>query len=217
MKPCQKLIRLQRVACKNVKYLQEIGRDASGIVSVRDRNIAVSFIVIEALNTWTNFSKTFYLSCRFGARYPNGSSVTCAALFTDFNQAIGEAILFYHPNYGPGQSGMWRRRDEPTWHDTSVILQLAHLHNWSNISDVQAAFSTGTRVFSDLPVFRNYFAHRNQGTMRAAQAIAPNYVISTALRPTEILLARPNGRPDSLIVEWLIDIETVIQFLCDPL
>ena len=217
MKPSRKLIRLQRTACKRIKHLQKAARDVPQIVSPRERNIAVSCIAIEALNTWANFSRTFYLSCRLGACFPNGNSITCTVAFIDFNQAIGEAILQYHPNRLPAQNGQWNRRDEPTWHDTTVILQLAQLQSWSNISDVQAALSTGTRAFIDLPVFRNYFAHRNQGTMHAAQGVARNYVISTSRLPIDILLTRPNGRPESLIVEWLNDIETVIEFLCNPL
>lgn len=217
MIPRRKLGRLQKTACKRIRRLSNIATDIPTFMSCHEKNVAVSFVVIESLNSWGNFLRSFYLSCRIGTCFRNGDPVTCANTFTDFNQAIGDAILLDHHNWQPHQNGIWHRRQEPSWHDPNLILRLAQQQGWSNLPDIQAALSTGTQALSDLPIFRNYFAHRNQGTAYAARSVASNYVISTSNSPVEILLTRPYQRPNPLIVEWLIDMENVIEFLCDPL
>jgi len=72
-----------------------------------------------------------------------------------------------------------------------------------------------SRVYLDLPVFRKYFAHRNEMTMRAAISLAiPNSVPANA-RPSVILLSTPAGRYQPLLVEWLDDLILAAEYLCD--
>ena len=93
-------------------------------------------------------------------------------------------------------------------------MQGCQLINASNISDVQAAFSSGTRVFLDLPVFRNYFAHRNYQTEEAAMNAAAQYGIPVTLPPHQILFEKPIGRPQGLIHDWIDDMVFTVEYLC---
>jgi hypothetical protein len=55
-----------------------------------------------------------------------------------------------------------------------------------------------SRVFLDLPVFRNYFAHRNEQTKKAAVDPATFNSVPANPRPSVILLSTPAGRYRSL-------------------
>jgi hypothetical protein len=70
-------------------------------------------------------------------------------------------------------------------------------------------------VFLDLPVARNFYAHRNQGTEEAAQLIAPFYGIPSNLRVTKLLFSNPLRRPQPLIFEWIDEIKITADFLCE--
>jgi hypothetical protein len=111
--------------------------------------------------------------------------------------------------------GSWHRRDEPAWHDPNILLTLANDVGASNLSDVRSAISGGFTVFSDLPVFRNFYAHRNPRSLRAAADLAPSYGIAASLRPTQILLSRPPSSPQLLIHEWFDELLFNVEFLCD--
>lgn len=171
-------------------------------------------ITIEALNTWANFVRAYYLSLVLGCRLERGARATLGINFPDFNAAIGHAVLWWNPKAVAGAGGLWDRRDEPPWHDPNTLLRLCQGLHASNLTDVQAAFSLGTRVFYDLPAFRNYFAHRNQDTQRSAQNLAPLHGIPATRRPAEILLTRGVGRPYPLLFDWLHEIEVVVELLC---
>jgi hypothetical protein len=83
-----------------------------------------------------------------------------------------------------------------------------------NKQDVEAALSIQTRVLIDLPVFRNFFAHRNRGTREATQHVSPRYGIRPRPRPDEMLRSRALGRPQPLIQDWLDDLSTMCELLC---
>ncbi len=104
--------------------------------------------------------------------------------------------------------------DEPRWHKANTLLDLSSDLKYSNESDVRAAMGIPTRVFSDLPVFRHFFAHRSERTAGPALMLAPTNGVSAALRPTEVLLSRGLGRHQPLLADWLDDMWTVIDDLC---
>lgn len=178
-----------------------------------DAEAAISFVTIEILNSWVNFIRAYYLSCAFSAVSVTGTRITAASRMTE-NQAIGCAVHRWKPHAQPKADGSWNRRDEPNWHDPNIFIPICHTVAFSNVSDIEAAFSTGERTFDDLPVFRNYFAHRNWRTELAARNRAPLYGIPSSMRPSQILLARPLGRPQPLIFDWIDHLSFTGEFLC---
>lgn len=182
----------------------------------QESEACLSYVTIEVLNTWVNFSRAFYLSLILHPRTASSNQrIIVGTPGLNFDQAVGLAIRIYRLHAVPGASGVWHRRDEPTWHDPNVFMRVCNNIGCSNMPDINAAFSFGTRVFNDLPVFRNFYAHRNLQTEYAAKQLAPQYGIPATFRPSQILLARPLRRPQSLIFEWIDDIIFTIEYLCD--
>jgi hypothetical protein len=85
----------------------------------------------------------------------------------------------------------------------------------SSLADVQATFSLGYTVFRDLPVCRNFFAHRNRDTENAAMNLALRYGIAGSPRPAKMLLSFPYGGTEPLLLKWLHEIEFTVQYLCN--
>ena len=181
----------------------------------RERERKISFAVINLQNAWTNFVRAFYLSCVFGARTKSAVRVRPSSVFPDANAAIGFAIRLFRPHASPNTFGQWHRRDEPVWHDPATLLRLSTNLGLQNDGKIQAAFSLNLYVFSDLPVVRNFFAHRNQSTEQAAQMASQHYGIISSLRPSRMLAANPLRRPQCLMLEWLDELRITADFLCD--
>lgn len=185
----------------------------SGLPS-RQAKHAMAYVTIELLNFWSAFSRFYALSCIMSPRRVNGGRVKVTTVGLDFNGVIGLAMRRHKKNPTPRSDGSWHRRDEPPWHDTKVLINCCADLGCSHLSDVQAAVSLQSRVFEDLPVFRNFFAHRNMGTAEAARAIAPQYSIPGHRHPLQILASQPKARPVPLLVDWVDDLDVTIELLC---
>ena len=175
------------------------------------RDIVVAYVAIEALNAWALFSRSFYLSCALGAITERRKAVTLTAVTAD---PLGAAITCCNNRARPNAVGMWHRRDEPTWHDPNVLMKVCGNVGCSIQSQIGQAFSLNQNVFNDLPVFRNFFAHRNGQTSQAARNMASRYTLSSKLSPTDFLLAVSPGATDPVMIEWLAEINITAAFLC---
>ena len=215
MTPSRNLRRLERSTTYRLHKLRTLIEDSAGRVPYAELKTIVSAVTIDSLNTWANFCRAYYLSCCLGTRLRHNSYVTANIPFVDINTSIGNVVHLFRPWVTPTPSGTWHRRDEPTWHDASILLKSCQHIGASNIAQIAAALSIGTRVFLDLPVCRNYCAHKNRRTEEAVQNIAPLSGISALLRPMNVLLSVPLNAYDPLIIVWLNDIETVVSLLCE--
>lgn len=214
MRPCRNLASLEISTKKRLNKLRNIITDSLPLPT-RHREAQVAYSVIEILNTWTNFSRSFYLSCVLWPKSTKGNRISINTRGLSFDQAIDRAVVFSYPNRRRPTNGIWHRRDEPTWHDYSVLLNVCTNLGCSNIATIRVAFSLGSRVFLDLPVFRNFFAHRNRNTEYAARQLALQHTLPTSQRPSQILLFRPPTRHQSLIFEWIDDLTTTVELLCE--
>jgi hypothetical protein len=151
--------RLRSLRGSTFKRLDRLHRGATGIPStarIDQVEQQISHITINLLNTWTNFVRAYYLSCMLSAVRHRGGRISVANPGLSLNDAIGQAIRHYRPYCSPTSSGSWHRRDEPTWHDPNKFIPICRAQNFSNLAQIYSAFSLGSRVFSDLPVFRNF-------------------------------------------------------------
>jgi len=177
----------------------------------------MTYCALNLLNTWANFQRTFFICCLLGARSQIHRNITSnqTGIVTNSNDAIGKAILFFTPSRLPRSTGIWDTRHEPTWHDSNTLLRLSSNFSFSNDADIQAAFSFGFTAHKNLVVFRNYYAHKNQGTRTKAQAIATNYLIPQNNHPTKILLSAPSHSPSTTLVEfWAEEFSQTVELLC---
>ncbi|MBU0516458.1 MAG: hypothetical protein KJ621_17005 [Proteobacteria bacterium] len=174
----------------------------------------ISYATIELQNMWNSFIRSFYLSCFFSATSVGGKTVSVSKRGINQRKAIDFAIKHWKPKLYARHQGNWRRRDEPPWHDPKVLLKLAQAEGFSNYQQIENAFSIPDRTLEDLPVFRNFFSHKNISSKNAAQNRATHYGISSTKRPSIILISRPYGRPQPLILDWCDHISLMVDYLC---
>lgn len=180
--------------------------------SERDKDFA--YVVIEAQNLWANFLRSYLLSCLFSPRRIRGDRVALGnamiRLPGDLLHAAAKA------QKGPTAAAPTARREEPAWHDVNVFLRTCQDIQCSHLIDVQTALSVSTRAFYDIPVFRNFYAHRNEESAQKALALArKQYLITTVRHPTDALATPALKRPQALILDWLDDLDVVMELLCD--
>jgi hypothetical protein len=182
---------------------------------IREVDRVMAFVTIELLNTWTNFSRAYYLSSILNLRSESGRRWNIAMPISTFDEAIRVAVNLNRPSHKQVPPGATiHRRDEPTWHDPYELMRfVAHIGH-SNLTGIQNAFSGGTSTLRDLPVFRNYFAHRNRGSKQAAIDIASNTYGIVSLRPACALLDYNYGHVNRLIDEWIEDMRDIMVYLC---
>ena len=108
----------------------------------------------------------------------------------------------------------WHRRDEPPWHVPDTLINSCDEIGCCNYIEIQNAFSIQTKVFDHLRAFRNFYAHRNDETAIKTQKIAQQYTIPLPRHPSEILWSPAYRRPQILILDWIDDLDTIVQFLC---
>ena len=173
--------------------------------------MVVSYVAVEALNAWSLFSRSFYLSCAIGARTERKKAISFAQATSDH---LGAAITHYKRNAVPNVAGAWHRRDEPTWHDPNVLMTVCKNLGCSIQPEIEIAFSLGQDVFNDLPVCRNFFAHRNEQTSHAARSLASKYTLPTPATLTDFLVAVSPGNSAPVLLTWIGEINVTAEFIC---
>jgi len=78
-----------------------------------------------------------------------------------------------------------------------------------------AALSAQTDVFHFLPIFRNYYAHRNEDSYRKILNAETDMGFTPMKRANEFLLHVPPGKTACVIEEWLIDLQIVSDIMTD--
>lgn len=207
-----KLLRMAHSRLARLKALTISAISPTTDSSARDQQL--SYVVLEAHNLWANFIRSYLLSCLFLPRRMHGGQVTLG------NNAIVSPGDLVHCaaklQKGPMAPAPTTRRDEPKWHDVSMFLKTCQAIQCSHLMNIQAALSVQTRVFYDLPTFRNFYAHRNEESAEKALALArKQYLITTAVHPTDALTTPAIRRPQSLVLDWLDDMYVVMGSLCE--
>jgi hypothetical protein len=183
---------------------------------VRSTELRVGHVTLELVNLWSNFVRAYYLSCALNARVGRRQRIRTTRTFTSTDDALRAAVLRFKPAAARLPSGGWSRRDEPDWKNTGILLTLASEGGWSNESTVAAALSIkGIRSIFDLPTFRNFYAHRNRETLEAARLLGARYGIPQYRRLSEILLSVPVAGRDLLLIEWIGELDIIIEWLCE--
>jgi hypothetical protein len=134
------------------------------------------------------------------------------------DQAIEFAVLTMRgSSYVKNHTGPWKWRDEPQWYDPKVITRISPLLALSNLAQIYAAFGVPTPVFKELPILRNFFAHRNEDTAsRVRTLISANYSsfgFSGRTNPSDFLCARLPARPQNVLADYIDDLRNVVGLL----
>lgn len=212
------LRRLQRSAYGRLRRLRYVAVLCSaGGATPMDRELGVTYCVMELYNLWHSFSRCFFLSAALGARDGAGARVTISA---GAPPRTVEQALTYAIRMRPSHSNRvppWTWRDEPSWVIPTVLLDALRAIGASNTTTVSAGLSASGGVFGDLPPFRHFFAHRGRDTAQALRPRIRAQSISPALRPSEALLTpvRVLGavRPQPWLLDWIDDLTNAVRLI----
>lgn len=213
MTPRKSFHKLNKSVCGRLEKIRRLAALALKSSDI-DKERLIGYVAIEALNTWDNFLRAYYLSCTINCKTITGTKITNTIGPSSFNDAIGSSIRCLSINKHPNALGLWNRRDEPKWHDIGSFLKICQNLGVSNINDIRSALSTGSKVYTDLLTIRNFYAHRNKDSEQKVMNIAPHYSISATFRPTKILCSNPLGRPQPLILDLIDDLLITVELMC---
>jgi len=209
-----RLNKLHTAAVNRITRLRSLVSHCSGPVTPETDRV-ISWTVIEALNLWSGFLRSYYLSGAITTRSNLGTKVVFTSkTFPNAEAAMRFAIITKKKKTFTGP--IVSRRDEPPWHDAGILFDLLRLLSVSNLPQVRAAFSTNAAFINDLAVVRNFYAHRCDETFRKAARVGVRLGLTATprLRATEIMCSRLPSRPQNVITDWLDDMRTVIDLLC---
>lgn len=217
MNASRRLDRIERDARTRLLRLRVRTRRANDRrVLVSDRRQQLGLVCIELVDLWNGFSRALLISSVFGTRTRSGVSVRSSAPPLTWDDALSTFAAVLYPNRPPPPQGkVWTRREEPAWHDPSVLKRAFSTLKCSNEPTLNAALSIGTRAFLDAPAFRNFFAHRNAETRAAAENAAAASSIPPTAHPADLLMAVPAARNTPLLLDWMDDMDAVMELLCE--
>lgn len=212
MKPSKYLGNIRKKATARLIRLKIFANDAANLTWVESDKI-ISFATIESLNTWRNFARSYFLSCILHPWRECGRQIRLSnkSILT-YDDALKVAMKICKPQIF--KKGSWGGKDEPAWHYPNTFIKCCNEIGCSNQSDILNAFSFKSYVFNDLPMFRNFYAHRSRYTAGIARHLASKYSIPMYNHPTEILCNSAYGRPQILLTDWIDDIKNTIELLC---
>lgn len=188
---------------------------ATGLTSAsRDAERVTAYVAIDAVTLWTQFSRSYYLATVMGARDASGNRpLAPSSRRRTVQEALTPAVVALNPkwaNAGPP----WKPQHEPDWKVPTQFVKALAAVGAANQQPVSAALSFGAKAFGDLPTCRNHFAHKDEATARKVLNLRAKYRLPPQLeRPTQVLLARSPGRPQSVLLDWLDELRTATVLL----
>jgi hypothetical protein len=212
MHPARHLSVLRDRACHRVDYLSALSVACSQPTTDCMRRRA-AFVLVEGVNTWSAFVRSFYLSCVFRAqRERRGRVAVGIPGIVTADQAIEFAVLKVAKGK---QKARYSWSDEPAWHKRETIAKLSTLLALSNDAEIQVAVNVGTKAFVDIVTCRNFFAHRGKATMAQARSTLAGYGQSLRDHPSNAVCGTNPGRTQNIMTDWLSDIRLTMELLCD--
>ncbi len=213
MRPSKHLQELHDKVARRLHKYRLLADSANRNLSWPESDQMISYVTIRCLNTWAVFSRAYFLSCVLSPWRESGSRISLKnPNVHTFDDAINTAMLRLRPN-------LWRsrrtRRNEEPWRKPNTLIVSCREIGCSNHQEILRAFSIQAGVFDNLPAFRNFYAHRDEHTaMEAKRIAARQYSMQVSGHPTEILLRPAYGRPQSLILDWIDEINITVELLC---
>ena len=213
MCPSPRLAKLQRRASRRLARLRRVAHSLA-LPPTAEKDRLAAWVVIEARNLWAEFLRAYYLSGAIRTRAVSGKPVLFTITpFANVGAALLHSVLLKNKKFSRRAV---RRRDEPTWHVVTDYLSLCRNVGFSNLAQIDGAFSYPTDFLEQLTPVRNFYAHRCDETFRKAAQVGIKLGLSSKpdLRPTQVMCSKLPGRPQIVISDWLDDIENVIGMLC---
>jgi len=100
-------------------------------------------------------------------------------------------------------------RKEPTWGDSGKIIVIVNALNPGNAATLLGALAGGLKGPKHCQMLRNACAHRNHQTRAEVEALAPIYIATKLLHPTDAMVWRDPTTMTFAFVSWLDDMRTI--------
>lgn len=210
MTPRRSLITLQRRARRRIGRLFALAAANSNLTKT-ERDRITAYIVIECTNLWAAYCRSLFLSSAYGASDADGPVLPASKRLATEEQAITEAIRFVKPNLLKNKKPPWSDFDEPTWRKSEHFGTAMSGLGASNAPRIAKALAANSTVLSELPKFRNFYAHRARSTAEEARMVALVYTLPPTGHPTDIVWRIPSGSSESLLLNWLRDLDGIVD------
>lgn len=177
----------------------------------RDRAVC-ALAAVAASNAWRNLLRAYFVCAVNGGRLRGGQRTTTTIVCPNFEDALTFAVHEMRPNH-IGRSGPWTHREEPDWSDPGLVASLLVAAGCSIAGDFTTAVSVGSSARQDLATYRNFIAHRNRETALKVRRLGAENGLNDLIPPIDIPLQAARQRPQTLLVDWLDDLWTIVTFL----
>jgi hypothetical protein len=174
-----------------------------------------AFVLLESLNLWASFVRSYYLSCVLEARRDTRPRVRLGVPGVRTPEDAIHFAVVQVAGKKPKANRVYTWWDEPTWYKRETLAKLSSQLKMSNDLEIQTALSIPSPAFTDLVVYRHFFAHRGMATVSNARALAPQYGQPKSLHPAEVVCGFAPGRPQNIMADWLADMRVTVEFLCE--
>lgn len=202
------LVKLRDSVFSRSRYLRQITSQISSPHAAADRQI-LAYATIELDNLivvgFRQYTKSSLLRSRTAggvritaAVHPNSSEEAAALIYQSLNP-VG-----YQKAKSPATIS---ERNEIVFRNPKDIEKVLTDYSASNLPNVKLAVSLNAAAFSEVKIFRHFFAHRAKNTFEECQKFSADSGIVGAYKPEYLtLLARP-GTGVRFLDGWLADIE----------
>lgn len=177
------------------------------------------YILVDALAAWSAFTREYTLSCLWRGAFSETHGPIIHAmtgLVPTERVALIEAIkATKKPSFAPADDYEITPFDEPVWRKGQTILRIAEKLSFNNFAQVQTAFSIPGTALEELPLIRNFYAHKDRKTAEVVRKLGQSVYGVPALKPAHELVSEilPE-KTDSLLSEWLHQLHQTSQALC---
>ncbi len=212
------LDQLWRVAQKRYRRLRaESLKLAVSTADPEARRRRVPLLMIDGINQWSNFARSFFLSSALGCRSQGGRWIVGGGLPTARQREVIVAAIHAAAPRNVVQlppAGPIDRRLEPTWSDPNVLIQAGQAIGLTNQQDIINAFSPFPGFIVDWLCVRNFYAHRNADAYESARTVLTRHGVVFGSDVSEWMLRAGLAGYRPLLVDWCLEMELRCEYLC---
>jgi hypothetical protein len=158
--------------------------------------------------SWSGFCRSVALKSCTGTITRSGLATVPIADVTDAGRlAYIAKALSRNDAVKAGKS--LAAHQEPTWGDTSLVLDAVRYLKPTNLASLESGLLTAARAPADIRVIRNAAAHINSSNMLDVDRLKIYYVGTKFAHPTDILTWRARGGSEYVYTVWIAELLSI--------
>jgi len=206
------LVKLRDSVISRSLYLRHIISHISTPLTQEDRRL-LAYVAIELDNLIVVGLRQYTKSSLLRSRTAAGVRITSNVNPQSTEEAAALIYRSLNPTgYKKAQCPLKiGERDEVSIRDPKKIEKVLTDYSASNLSNLSLALSLNAEVFSELKVFRHFFAHRAKNTFDEVQVFAANAGVVGVHKPEHLILRGRPGTGVRFLDGWFADIENFFE------